>query len=797
MIIDTSIYIPSYIPANPPTHRLAVIADTPGPTSLKTLSTFEDKADALLFEMLQRLGLNRSQIFRGYINNTPASPTASFTRLRDDLDAYKPNCILYLCPSGFGESTLKSIGLPERSISEWRGSIQRLSNVASALHGFKYIPTYTPTEVLRVYSYLPLFKFDVSRAVKESTQHELNLPKRNLRVLSTTEEIIDNLNTLITSSATVSMDIEGGVTGMTCISFSTSATEAFTIPFKDLNDFQLKQVIPVLAEVLRSPRVKKILQNCLYDNFVLSYIYKMPIVNVIHDTMLSGWEIYQELKKGLAMQTSIWTREPFYKFERKIEDDTTHYLYCARDSAVTMEICEQHQKFFAVNTMQKSHYDFNMSLLPAMLYMELKGIKYNQALAHEKLRELEVTLDQITTRLKSIGGSKFNPNSPAQVCRMLYDDLLLPIQHPKKKVGFGLDKTKRTSDTDALLDILLTTRHPVVIALLAHRRLTKQAQQLSILCDPDGRMRTSYDVTGTETGRLSSRKSPTDTGFNLQTIMKLLRVLYEADEGFEMGQFDLSGADGWTVAAWCAKLGDTTMLDDYLAGIKPAKVIALMYRGVDVASLSREQLKIACRDVTDSGPDGWQYFACKQVQHGTNYLLGISTMVTNILKSSYKQRGEPIVVTAKDCKRLQSLYLTRYFGVTRWQDYCKNQLETTGMLVSGCGNIRKFFGRRKENSTLREYVAHEPQMNTTYATNRALLKLWEDPDNRRGSVPIIQPVHQVHDALLAQWLITDREFAKAKIHQAFQTPMIIAGYEITIPYEGGFGANWKDTTQEL
>ena len=195
---------------------------------------------------------------------------------------------------------------------------------------------------------------------------------------------------------------------------------------------------------------------------------------------------------------------------------------------------------------------------------------------------------------------------------------------------------------------------------------------------------------------------------------------------------------------------------------------------------------------------GWQYFACKQVQHGTNYLLGKNTMATNILKSSYKQRGEPIIVLPKDCEILQNLYLSRYPGVKRWQDHCKQQLIKTGELVSGCGNVRKFFGRRNEHGTLREYVAHEPQINTTYATNCALLRLWTDPDNQGPeNLPRIRPLHQVHDALIAQWRIEDRAWAIGKIKSYFLNPITIAGISITIPFEGGYGPDWKNTTTRI
>ena len=44
--------------------------------------------------------------------------------------------------------------------------------------------------------------------------------------------------------------------------------------------------------------------------------------------MLSGWELYPELPKGLVSNHSLYTKEPFYKFNRKSDDKLTHYKYC-------------------------------------------------------------------------------------------------------------------------------------------------------------------------------------------------------------------------------------------------------------------------------------------------------------------------------------------------------------------------------------------------------------------------------------------------------------------------------------
>ncbi len=92
--------------------------------------------------------------------------------------------------------------------------------------------------------------------------------------------------------------------------------------------------------------------------------------------------------------------------------------------------------------------------------------------------------------------------------------------------------------------------------------------------------------------------------------------------------------------------------------------------------------------------------------------------------------------------------------------------------------------------TFKEFLADEPQENTTYATNLALHNLWCDPENRRGGKLIVEPLHQVHDALIGQVPKDDTEFASRKIKLWFQNELEIANCKVVIPYEGAFGSSW-------
>ncbi len=371
--------------------------------------------------------------------------------------------------------------------------------------------------------------------------------------------------------------------------------------------------------------------------------------------------------------------------------------------------------------------------------------------------------------------------------------------------------------------------------ILRHRHLEGLKETLEIIPDADGRVRCGYNVVGTETGRLTCYTSPTGSGASLHTITKSLRSNYCADPGYDFFQCDLAGADGWTVAAHCSRLGDETMLADYLHGLKPAKIIALLYGfGPDVNDLDRDSLaywsngtpwKEVVRIV-----GGGIYDCGKVVQHGTNYGMGIPTMQSNVMKKSFKESGVPIYMEHRDGLQLQGCYGLRYTGVPLWHAWAANELTTKGTLTSASGHTRVFFGPRwgkRLYDTVKEFLADEPQQNTTWATNLAMLRLWEDPDNRVRSVDqlgvitvsgqrhfffgdaatllrrlrpgslLIEPLHQVHDALCGQWPICLRDWARAKVRSYFDNPLMIADHRIVIPFDGGYGKSWGDCTNPL
>jgi len=70
------------------------------------------------------------------------------------------------------------------------------------------------------------------------------------------------------------------------------------------------------------------------------------------------------------------------------------------------------------------------------------------------------------------------------------------------------------------------------------REIQKKIDFLKTGVDPDGRIRTSYNIPGTNTGRFSSSYSEFGTGGNLQNVEESLRSVFIADWGWKFAKFD-------------------------------------------------------------------------------------------------------------------------------------------------------------------------------------------------------------------------------------------------------------------
>ena len=166
-----------------------------------------------------------------------------------------------------------------------------------------------------------------------------------------------------------------------------------------------------------------------------------------------------------------------------------------------------------------------MPLVNVLADMELTGIKVDVDYLKEVEQELKEKMDKLEKEIYECAGCEFNIMSPAQLSKVLFEDLQIP--YPKKV------KDGKYSTSKDILDKIQFI-HPIVDKILEYRTLAKlytnYAVGLQAEVREDGRIHTIFTQTLTRTGRLSSI-SP-----NLQNIparsnySKLIRKAFLPDD---------------------------------------------------------------------------------------------------------------------------------------------------------------------------------------------------------------------------------------------------------------------------
>ena len=285
---------------------------------------------------------------------------------------------------------------------------------------YKCLAALHPAGILREYIGRVFLDFDLRKAAQESRTPELHLPERDLRTGLTPQEQLDALDDILERKPTISIDLEGYWNNLTCISVAESPTKCFLVNFHNHLDEATEGLLwRKLAAVCVNPTIGKILQNAMYELFVLQYGHSIPLRGIVDDTMLAWWELYCELPKRLATQASVLTAEPFWKDEREDESKEVRDLYCCKDSAVTYEIRNVIRAHPSLRGRVLDHYAFNLALLEPITYMECRGIAYDKTKAQTKVKEITHIASRLQWALDEIAGCQHPTDIAAwvDVCR--------------------------------------------------------------------------------------------------------------------------------------------------------------------------------------------------------------------------------------------------------------------------------------------------------------------------------------------------------------------------------------------
>lgn len=447
----------------------------------------------------------------------------------------------------------------------------------------------------------------------------------------------------------------------------------------------------------------------------------------------------------------------------KLSDWEKDQIYNGLDVVVT------HDVFAALNEQRDnittSTYEFSKALQGPVLDMRLRGVLVNQARRAEVIDEMFERMEILEAQLNKIvfdgvGMLEFNWRSHKHLQTLFYDALGIP---PIKKQG------RPTTDRGARERL---EAYPLAIQLVRHiNALTELGDKISVLkteIDDDGRIRTSYNIAGTSTGRFSSSLSEFGTGGNLQNVEESLRSIFVADPGFKFAKCDAKSGESFCVGAIEWNLfRDGIYLDACESGDPHTAVARMCWPNLDWSGELRHDKGIA------ESPYYRHYtyrFMCKKLGHGSNYGGQPQTLA--------EQSKLPINVV----KDFQPKYFGAFPGHQLWQQRVSDTLRTDGYIVSLTGRKRWFFGRRNDPSTLREAIAYDPQCSLADIVNQAMLNIW-----RAGYVLVMM---QEHDAITFMYREADEDKIIPRLMADLTIPIeLVGGRTLRIPYDCQVGWN--------
>lgn len=360
---------------------------------------------------------------------------------------------------------------------------------------------------------------------------------------------------------------------------------------------------------------------------------------------------------------------------------------------------------------------------------------------------------ELEQSIYAMANHEFNINSPRQLGEVLFGELGLP--HGKK--------TKTGWSTNA--DVLEKLRHeaPIVDAVLEYRQYAKlkstYADGLLKAIDPDGRVRTSFQMTVTATGRLSSTEPnlqniPTRTDLGSE-----IRRMFVPAEGCCLVDADYSQIELRLLAHVS---GDEAMRQSFLAGGDFHAETAARVFHVDRGDVTHEMRRRA-----------------KAVNFGIVY--GISAF----------SLSQDIGTSVAEAKDYMDAYFAAFPGVRKYMDEVVEKAKAEGFVETMFRRRRDLPELKSSNFNLRSFgerVALNMPIQGAAADvmKLAMIAVWK---RLKTDCPGARLVLQVHDELIVECPEEDGPQVARLLEEEMAR---VADLSVPLTVEAHWGKNWLE-----
>lgn len=216
-------------------------------------------------------------------------------------------------------------------------------------------------------------------------------------------------------------------------------------------------------------------------------------------------------------------------------------------------------------------------------------------------------------------------------------------------------------------------------------------------------------------------------------LLPNIKKIFIPDEGYEIADADLSGADIQVVAAD----SDCKWLLDYFSGPAKKKVYA------QIAS------EFFQRDISDKSSE---YKTYKGIFHGLNYKMGIKKLA--LLAG----------ISEKLAEQLMEFYFQLNPEILRWHSRLEKDVKTKGYVRNKFGRRMEFWFRKDNPTVMNEICAAIPQSTIGDVINRAWVQIV-------NAMPHLDVLMQTHDSLTMQYPVELAEEYRSSILRNMLVPI--------------------------
>lgn len=530
-------------------------------------------------------------------------------------------------------------------------------------------------------------------------------------------------------------------------------------------------VLDALEAPLTNPDIPKYAHNAVYDLVVMQR-YGIDVTPVGFDSMLAEW-VRDPISKFLGLKnfarqelnihmTDIGELIGSGKNQKTMAQVAISHAakYAAADAVVTLKAVKLLQEELQKLGAEKLYHDVDMPMIPVIADMQREGV----VLDVDYLAEMSTRLDKMITDLEKdiyeLSGQNFNINSPKQLSEVLFDEdkLNLPTD--------GVNKTTQGFSTaQASLDKLRDV-HPVINKVSEYRELSKlkgtYVDALPELVNPKtGRVHTSYNQTGTSTGRFSS-SNPNLQNIPIRTeIGREVRRAFIAPDGYQLLAVDYSQIE-LRVMAHISQ--DKTLMAAFAEGQDIHRATAAAVFDINPDDVTYEQRSFA-----------------KRVNFGLMYGMG-----------SYRLARES-ELTLAEANQFIDTYFKRIPGVKEYIDTTERQAIEQGYVETLLGR-KRYFRHLQDGKTSGNRVAGElraainmPIQGTAADILKiAMIQLHE---KLKQSDLRAKMILQVHDELVLEVPEDEIEATTKLVVETMQN-----AYDLSVPLVANaeIGKNWRD-----